>query len=1010
MRTKISCLLTVLLLLIGYTLTAQTKTISGNVTDQSGLPLPGVNILVKGTTIGTQTDFDGNYSITAREGQELEFSFLGQKTVYRMVGSSNTINVQMEEDAQTLEEVVVTGVAGATTKAKLAISAASVSEDLLQSVPATSAASAIQGKVAGVNVVQPSGLPGSSASITIRGATSLLGNQNPLIIVDGVLLGNANLADINTEDVKSYEILKGAAAASLYGSRAANGVIQIITKRGQRNSDPRVTIRQEVGLATILNAYSQSRFHNYRLNPDGSFVLSDPADALSLVVDIPNGQTSNHSIIDNAFPVYYDSFDSAFGNGLFRTFSASVSGGSEKINYYVSIQDNANEGIVKVGNLGYKRQVGKMNLDFDISEKFKFSNSSSYAVSRSKEPSLGSGGPLYALQFTPPHLDLNAVNDEDGSPYNWNSFMDNANGGWPTAETNPLYYLDNYKYEESRKRLISNSKLKYILTEWLYVEGSYGVDELHFRSGEFVDKNWLDDQISAFANGYISQGHSSRKYETIAVNSYTNNSFGDLELKTRLQYMQEVDSYYSVGVVGTELSNNGVNNLENVLQEQLNVGSSRTKESAKSYSAIVNLVFKERYIFDGLLRYEQVSTYGPNVREQMFYRLSGAYRLGMDMSVDWMDELKLRLSYGTAGLRPTYIAQYETVDVQDGNNTKTIFGNANLGASVSTELEFGLDFDFLKRYRLSFNYSATNNDDLVIPVPLAAATGFQEQYQNAASIESTVYEVTFGADIIKSDDVNWGVNFNFSKFDSEITSFNRSELQVGPSNSFILREGERYGTFYGKRFLTALNQLPDSEDPADYKIYNGIVVANDGTNLPQLLKDKNGNDAIVAIGNTTPDFTLSFNTRLNWKNFSLFALMDWQQGGEVYNQTKQWRFRELLHPEIDGETVGWASGVYAINAVNDYFVEDGTFVKLRELSLSYDFKNEWLKNTFISSLSVGVVGRNLFVLTNYSGVDPEVTNIDTGSDGRFNDINAYKFDAFGYPSIRTFTGVITLKF
>lgn len=984
--------------------------ITGTITDEANLPLPGVSIVIQGSSVGATSDFDGNYTIEASAGDVLVYSYLGYKTIEMTVGEDPVINVSMVPDVSALSEVIVTGVAGATSKAKVAISAASVSEDMLEKVPATSAASAIQGKVAGVNVVQPSGLPGSSASITIRGATSLLGNQNPLIIVDGVLLGNTNLSDINTQDIKSFEILKGAAAASLYGSKAANGVVQIITKRGLLNQAPTVTIREEVGLAYILNEYQQSRFHNYALDADGGFALSNPDDRASLYVDIPDGQTINHSRIDNPFPAYYDNFGEAFGSGMFNTTTASVSGGFEQGRYYVSVQDYSNEGIISIGDLGYKRQTGKVNLDINISDKIKFSTSNNYTNSRSDQPQLGSSGPLYSIQFTPPHFNLVGGNVEDGSPYNWNLNVDNPDGAWPTFVSNPLYLLNNYGYKEIRERLISSSSLNYQVTSWLSAEAQYGMDNLWVRGNEFVDKDWLDSQRNTFVNGYISDDEYNYKNESFTFNTYTNNTFGELEMKTRLQYLQEVENYKMMEVTGTELTNLGINNLENVLQSNINVGSSRTKEVAKSYSGILNLVYRDRYIFDGLARYEQVSSYGPEARNQWFYRASGAYRLGLDLEEDWIDELKLRLSYGTSGLRPPLAAQYETVDVTDGNNTKTLLGNANLGASVSKEIEFGVDFNFMNRFRTSFNYSNTNNDDLVIPIPVAGATGFQEQYQNAASIESKVYEASLGIDVIKGEETFWTANFLFSSYRSEITEFNRSDLQVGPYNAFMLREGEEYGTFYGQRFLRSLDQLPSDANPNDYTMYQGIVVANDGTFAPQMQQGEDGTNEIVAIGNTTPDFNLSFNSTFTYKNFTLFTLLDWQYGGDVYNQTKQWSFRELLHPEISGETVGWASGLYAVNAVNDYFVEKGSFLKMREVSLSYDVSASWLENTFLNGLTFSVIGRNLFVITNYSGVDPEVTNIAPASTDRFNDLNAYKFDAFGYPSTSTITGAVTIKF
>ena len=423
MKAKLKGILTLLLALVVQISFAQEKTISGTVSDASGV-LPGVSVSIKGSTQGTETDFYGKYSIRASQGNVLVFRYLGYKVVEKTVGSSNTISLTMKEDSNLLDEIIVTGVAGPTSKKKLAISAATVGSELLEKVPATSAAGAIQGKVAGVTVVQPSGLPGSSPSITIRGATSLLGNQAPLIIVDGVFLASGNLADINTEDIKSFEILKGAAAAaSLYGSKAANGVIQIITKRGKGLTSPLVTIRAEVGMNSILRGFETTNAHHFQLNADGSFAVDGTG---ALVVDTPDPAVPNLAIIDNKFPQLFDNFDEAYGNGLFSTKSASVSGGAENVNYYISAQNQENEGIIKVGDLRYQSKSGKVNLDFKVNDKLSISTSNTFSRADSREPALGSGGPLYTLQFSPPYVDLTTANEEDGSPYDWNAF---ANAG-----------------------------------------------------------------------------------------------------------------------------------------------------------------------------------------------------------------------------------------------------------------------------------------------------------------------------------------------------------------------------------------------------------------------------------------------------------------------------------------------------------------------------------------------------------------------------------------------------
>src|SRR5690606_16664629 len=343
MRTKLNGLLTLLLAFVVQISFAQDKTITGTVTDANGLPLPGVNIVVEGTTTGTQTDFDGNFVINASQGQTLLFSYIGLKATSRAVGSGNVVNVQMEEDAQALEEVVVTGVAGATDKRKLSVTVASVSAEELEKVPANSAASALQGKVAGVTVSNL-GRPGEGATIIMRGAANLYGSQSPLVIMDGVFV-EGGMADINVDDIASFELVKGASASSLYGSRAGNGVIVITTKRG-KSGKPVVTVRAETGISRVNKSIATNQSHHYELAADwenykGQYTKDEgvtyPAGYQSVYANAGPTAVGGARILstdgysDNPYGVYHDFQDIFFKTGVNKTLYASVASGGEKV-------------------------------------------------------------------------------------------------------------------------------------------------------------------------------------------------------------------------------------------------------------------------------------------------------------------------------------------------------------------------------------------------------------------------------------------------------------------------------------------------------------------------------------------------------------------------------------------------------------------------------------------------------------------------------------------------------
>jgi TonB-dependent SusC/RagA subfamily outer membrane receptor len=327
MKTKFNGILTLFIALVVQITFAQEKTISGTVSDISGV-LPGVSVIIEGTTNGAETDFDGKYAIKASSGDVLVFQYLGYKTINKTVGTSNTINATLEEGGEVLDEIVVTGVAGATNKNKLSISVSTVDQKLLKEVPALNASTALQGKVAGVSITQPSGLPGSGAVIRLRGATALTGSQSPLIILDGAFLSGANLSDFNAEDIDRIEVLKGAAASSLFGSKAANGVIQIFSKRGKSGRAPSVSIRSEIGITSANNLPSVASKHAYQVNEDGSFLLNETGGLI---------QEEDH-IADNNFPKDFNHFKDIVRDAISHTESFSISGGSENSNYLIYMQ------------------------------------------------------------------------------------------------------------------------------------------------------------------------------------------------------------------------------------------------------------------------------------------------------------------------------------------------------------------------------------------------------------------------------------------------------------------------------------------------------------------------------------------------------------------------------------------------------------------------------------------------------------------------------------------------
>jgi TonB-linked SusC/RagA family outer membrane protein len=998
MKTKFNGILTLFIALVVQITFAQEKTISGTVSDISGV-LPGVSVIIEGTTNGAETDFDGKYAIKASSGDVLVFQYLGYKTINKTVGTSNTINATLEEGGEVLDEIVVTGVAGATNKNKLSISVSTVDQKLLKEVPALNASTALQGKVAGVSITQPSGLPGSGAVIRLRGATALTGSQSPLIILDGAFLSGANLSDFNAEDIDRIEVLKGAAASSLFGSKAANGVIQIFSKRGKSGRAPSVSIRSEIGITSANNLPSVASKHAYQVNEDGSFLLNETGGLI---------QEEDH-IADNNFPKDFNHFKDIVRDAISHTESFSISGGSENSNYLISMQNLEQESILTTTDQqGYNRQNFRVNLDVDITDKLKFTTSNLLSKSSSNEPELGVGGVFYNMYLIPRHIDLNAENSEDGSPFDWDGAQDDP---WASQVTNPLYALNNVNYDEDRTRIVSNIALKYKVTDWLDLNADYSIDNNIYKNETFVNKDFLDSEYNnSYVNGYINRYNSVSRNQVFNAFTSTNNEFDELTVKTKLQFLNERTTFMRNSISGTELGVAGVRDLDNIISGTESVSSFESTNVSRSLAAILSLDYKDRYILDGLYRSDNVSLFGPNVRTQEFFRVSGAYRISKDLDIDDINELKIRASYGTAGLLPPFGAWQDNFSLSNGIATANVVGNPNLGPYLSKEFEAGLDFKIFNRITGTFSYSEAKNEGQVLTVPLPALVNGGSQYQNAGTLETKAYEGTLGIDIIKDDaDMSWNVNTVFSKYRSTVTEFNRPDLQVGPNSAFLLKEGEDYGSFYGEKFMTSLTQLSPDVNFSEYSINSrGYVVNADGA--AQVLVDADGNPVIDKIGNTTPDFNMSFNTTFTYKNFSFYALVDWNQGGDIYNATTQYQYRDLTSPDFDNSasqnlTTDFFASLYNVNNTSAAFVEDGSFVKLREVNLSYSIPSDALKNTFIKSARLSVIGRNLLTITDYTGADPEVADITQSGD-----LSSYKFDNFGFPATSTFSASVLLKF
>ncbi|MDP4712419.1 MAG: SusC/RagA family TonB-linked outer membrane protein [Saprospiraceae bacterium] len=988
---------------------AAQSTVTGTVTDKGGEPLIGASILVKGTSTGAVTDLDGTFDIeVGSDADVLVVSYTGYATQEVAVGGRSNLTIALESDAAMLDEIVVTGVSVGTSTRKLGFTVGKVSERQISETPGVNAATALQGKVAGAQVVAASGLPGSSPSIRLRGSTSLVnssGAQQPLIIIDGVqLAGSGSLADINSEDIQTIEVVKGAAASSLYGSRAANGVINIITKRGASDQGKtEITFRTEYGNSFQQRQIPLATHHAYEMNPDGSVNYS------KLAAD---------QIADNEYSRIFDQQQRAFDPGSFVTNTLNIASRSASTNFFFSLNNTDQDGIVALAR-GYQRQSVRANIDHKISNKIKLSVSNYYMQSTQND--IPAGNPFYSLLFMPPDVDIFAPNEEDGSLYNWNI------GEPASLERNPLYMLANQNVFDDTERFTGNYALSYDITPFLKAEGSYSMDRRQTSREYYIDKGYLSDDVSGVADGYLYYSSGKNTYQTASAKLTFNKKFGKTNVVAQTFYLFEDEDYSGFSVAGYDFRFAGLKTINNSFKttpsspdevpENRTAGGSSTYQIRSENIYLTGAIdYDDKIIADGLIRRDGSSLFGANNRWNTFYRGSLAYRISEDLRLPNVQELKVRVSYGTAGNRPGFSYRFETFT---NSGAKAGLGNENLKSSLTKELEFGIDGRLFNKFNFNLSYANSKSVDQFWNVTLpAAAGGFSSQWQNIDSeLEADVFEATLGYDFIVKDDLEFTANLVFDRIVQNLNKFDFPDFRIGPGAAFVLRSGERFGTMYGEKFARSVDELSQAQRDADTYVVNsdGYVVRQStvGTvnEAPVKVRDENGNTLFV-IGDINPDFNMGINFNFRYKGFRAYALFNLKQGGDVYNNTSQWILRELRGGQVDQSAkpaderlpVGYYATLYNVNAVTNHFVEDGSFLKLRELSVSYALGQKQLGNAykFLKGATISVVGRNLFTLTNYSGYDPEVA-----SSG---DATNYMFDGFGYPNFSTITGRIELKF
>ena len=1012
MKLKFKWIFTLLVALSMQFSFAQERTVTGKVSDQTGV-IPGVNVLVKGSKVSTQTDFDGSYSIKAKTGDVLVFSYVGMNNKNVTVGTSNTVNVSLESEAQLMNEVVVVGY-GVQKRKEVTGSISKIAGKDIANLVTTSFEGVLAGRAAGVQVLTNSGIIGGAPKIRVRGIASISGLTEPLIVVDGVPIYSGDiggvsatngLADINPEDIESFDVLKDGASTAIYGSRAANGVILITTKSGKKGS-LKVTYSSVFGVASAYKKYD---------------LLETP----DFLVISNEKRTNNNQAPWAVGSTYNTDWQSAvLRNAPQMTHGLNFSGGSDKTKYYLSLGYTEQEGINKANDL--TRYSVRANIDQEINKWL--SIGTNISVSRTETNGLninsnGLSGNIFNTIRQLPNTPIYDANNPTG--YNLTQPLSaNTVGRWDNLAiagdniTNIVYILDHNKYQNKTSRILFSAFANAKITSDLSYKLQVSSDNANTTGFQYWNPVHGD---GAGRNGYLWQDNNDMmrwNWQNILNYRHTFAENHNLAVTGVAEYQKsQTKNFWGTG---SDLLSDFYNkNLVTNSYSTKDSGGGMTEKGIISYLGRVNYNYKEKYFIQGTLRRDGISQFEKDVRWNNFPGVSAGWTVSkesfMEGIANVVSDLKFRASYSEVG----------NVDVLNGSSYPskglTIsspygglngigysqFGNGELQWETSTKTDYGVDLGlFNNRLTLGFDYFKNDIDGLVLAAPVDASLGIPGSVvnSNVGKMYNEGYEFAASFKAINNHNFSWDVSANLTLADNKVTTLPSGDIiggsyqtDVNIAPNIIIREGESVNSLYGFQYW-GVNRA--NGNPVYYKADGSLVQGNLPGSTYSVFDPKNptaaGATATLTnadkkvLGNTLPKYYGSVSSTMKYKNIDFGFMFRFSGGNKVFNSTR----RELMNQNfnnngteilgrwqsVDNPGDGWTPRLYAgtnnttnlSGSASTRFVEKGDFISLDNITLGYSLPRVILDKIGVDSFRLFAQAQNIWLISDYKGINPEM--------------------------------------